>query len=74
MLTWFKRLFLGDDRLFLMGSHMARVLRDDAFHGVPDIGSTDKANSCILVLDYERDGYVRLTNRQEESCKHGQQT
>ncbi len=73
MLNWLKRVFLPNDDLFLMGSHMARVLRDDAFHGVEDIGSTERANTCILVLDYERDGYVRLTNRrEEESCNQSQ--
>jgi hypothetical protein len=70
MLTLLKRIFLGDDRLFLMGSHMERVLRDDEFHGVPDIGSTEPSNTCILVLNYERDGYIKLHSyhKEEESC------
>lgn len=58
MLTTLKRIFFGDDRLFLHGSHLERVLRDDEFHSVPNVGEiVDGPNTCQLVLNYERDGH-----------------
>ncbi len=67
MLTWLRRLFLGDERLFLHGSHLASVIRDDRFHSVPDVGEiVDGPNTCILVLDYERDGYIKIHSRKEK--------
>ena len=61
MLMWLKRLFFGDDRLFLRGSHLARVIRDDKFYSVPDVGEiVDGPNTCQLVLDVERDGTMRI--------------
>ncbi len=56
MLTLLKRLFLGDERVFLDRSHLNQVLRADKFHGVPDIGETRKLK---LFLDYERHGYIK---------------
>lgn len=68
MLMWLKRLFFGDDRLFLQGSHLARVIRDDRFHGVPDVGQiVDGPTQCQLVLNYERGGCRILQNIEVKS-------
>jgi hypothetical protein len=68
MLTWLKRLFFGDERLFLSGSHLERVLRDDEFYSVPDEGDiVDGPNRCQLVLNYDRDGSMRLCFESEDS-------
>ena len=72
MLLWLKRLFFGDDRLFLQGSHLARVIHDDKFYSVPDVGEiVDGPNTCQLVLDYERDGSMRIHIGEEESWEAG---
>ena len=60
MLIWLKRLFLGDERLFLYGSHLERVIRDNDFHGVEDVGEVGIPNLCHLVLNYERDGNMTI--------------
>lgn len=55
-MDWLRRLFLGDDRLFLGGQHLNSVLRANKFHNTPDIGEIRKFK---LFLDYERHGYIK---------------
>jgi hypothetical protein len=57
MLLWLKRLFLGDDRLFLSGSHMNGVFRAEHFHAVK---CESEARRLTLFLDYERHGKQNL--------------
>lgn len=76
MLTWLRRFFLGDDRLFLGGNHLNKVIRDNHFHGIPDVGDiVEGPNPCQLVLNYERDGrmVVHFEKEEEETlCRTNQ--
>jgi len=59
-------LFKDEDACILDKSHLARVIRAEKFHGVPDVGETGQVNRCVLVKQYsgKRERFQFQTTRQ----------
>lgn len=61
-MDWLRRLFLGDDRLFLGDWHLYRTIRAEYFHRIK---LESEARRFALYLDYDRHGNKNSTLIQE---------